>query len=273
MQLSSFLAEFKKTNGVFLTPSIILFRKPLEVYDMSSDRTIAQGNKKNKWDDAILDAVVIAGKTVGDIIASWDSIPVMAFRGGRGGGSDSFSGAWNFSGNSNKDNSTHDFPARLNRRTAGEADTLRRFRDMHASDNMQEHGITVDDRGFVTQYVHGNGGSVGIAAKNGETIYHNHPSNGWPNFSKDDIYVAATQNARGIVASSSRAGRDEKTAKYAGDYSFTKNQNFDANGFVKALNRAQLKGADYNDAVSKWLGNKSRQRQYGYKYSFTPAKS
>jgi hypothetical protein len=272
MQLSSFLAEFRKTNGVFLTPSVILFRKPLEVYDLSSDKVIAKGNKKNKWDDSILDAVV-AGRTVGDIIASLRSIPIIVLRGGRGSGSDSFSGSWDFSGNSTKDNSTNDYPARLNRRTKSEADTLSRFRDLHANDNMQEHAITVDDRGFVTQYVHGNGGSVGIAAKNGETVYHNHPAAGWPNFSKDDIYNASLTNSKGVVASSSREGRSEKTINYAGDYTFTKNQNFNANGFLKELNKAQLKGKDYNDAVSKWLGNKSRQRKYGYKYSFTPAKA
>ena len=273
MQLSSFLAEFKKRNGVFLTPSVVLFRTPLEVYDLQSGETIAQGNKKNKWDNSILKATIADGRTVGNIIASWDSVPVARIRGGRGGSSDAFQGSWNFSHNgSGSNNGASDFPSRLNRRTLNEADTLQRFRELHANDNMQEHGITVDERGFVTQYIHGDHTSVAISAKNGEMVYHNHPAVGWPNFSKEDIYATALENSKGIVASSSKEGRNAKTAKYAGDYSFIKSHNFDATGFVKALNTAKLSGADYNDAVSKWLGDKRRQHRYGYKFSFTPAK-
>lgn len=271
MQISSFLAEFKHRAGVFVTPAVVLLRKPLEVYDLITDTVIAKGNKKNRFDDSILDTI-IDGRTLREHIASWSALPEIAYRGGGGSSSDAFSGSWNFSGNSNKDNNNADYPARFNQRTKSPADTLERFRAKHASDNMQEHGITVDDKGFVTQYVHGNSGSVSVHARNGEMIYHNHPSAGWPIFSKEDIYVAATENAKGIVASSSRAGRSDSTVKYAGDYSFTKNQNFKANDFLKELNKAQLKGKDYNDAVSKWLGNKARQRKYGYKFTFTPAK-
>lgn len=271
MLLSSFLAEFKHRAGVFVTPSVVLLHRPLEVYDLARDKVIAKGNKKNRFDDSILDTV-IDGRTLLQHITSWKVLPEVLIYGGNGSGSDSYNESWDFSGNDRSGNDDEDYPARFNQRTKSPEDTLRRFNERHAGDNMQEHGILVDDRGFVTKYVHGNGGSVNIAARNGEMIYHNHPASGWPNFSKNDIYAATVENSRGIVASSSRAGRNEQTINYAGTYSFTKNQNFDANGFLKELNRAQLKGKDYNDAVGKWLGNKARQRKYGYKYSFTPAK-
>lgn len=72
---------------------------------------------------------------------------------------------------------------------------------------------------------------------------------------------------KGIVAVSGTKGRSEDSAKYAGTYSFVKGTHFNASGFVKAINTATLKGADYNDAVNKWL--KANQKKYGYKYSYT----
>lgn len=46
MLLSSFLAEFKHRAGVFVTPSVVLLHRPLEVYDLARDKVIAKGNKK-----------------------------------------------------------------------------------------------------------------------------------------------------------------------------------------------------------------------------------
>lgn len=75
---------------------------------------------------------------------------------------------------------------------------------------------------------------------------------------------------RGIVAVSTKTGRDDTTAKYAGTYSFVKNHNFNASGFVKGVESARLNGKDYNDAVSRWL--KANQKKYGYSYSFQRAR-
>lgn len=85
-----------------------------------------------------------------------------------------------------------------------------------------------------------------------------------------EIFDERQSRERGIVAVSSKKGRDAATAKYAGTYTFEKGNNFNASGLMKALSRAKISGKDYNDAVSAWL--KKNQKKYGYKYSYTPAK-
>lgn len=95
-------------------------------------------------------------------------------------------------------------------------------------------------------------------------------SDGWPTFSKEDVINTALGTRRGIVAVSTKTGRGDDTARYAGVYTFTKGTHFNASGFVKAVNSAQLSGKDYNDAVSKWL--KANQQKFGYKYSYQKAK-
>lgn len=120
-------------------------------------------------------------------------------------------------------------------------------------------------------YRHGNAGSISGLTGNGKEIaIHNHPRDGWPTFSKEDVINTALGTRRGIVAVSTKTGRGDDTARYAGVYTFTKGTHFNASGFVKAVNSAQLSGKDYNDAVSKWL--KANQQKFGYKYSYQKAK-
>lgn len=126
----------------------------------------------------------------------------------------------------------------------------------------------------------GRGGGSGIGFSGGwpssgggngkEIAIHNHPRDGWPTFSKEDVINTALGTRRGIVAVSTKTGRGDDTARYAGVYTFTKGTHFNASGFVKAVNSAQLSGKDYNDAVSKWL--KANQQKFGYKYSYQKAK-
>lgn len=139
----------------------------------------------------------------------------------------------------------------------------------HASDDI-EHGIVVDALGFATKYRHGNAGSIsGLSGDRSEIAIHNHPKDGWPTFSKEDVINTAMDTRRGIVAVSSKQGRSAETAKYAGTYSFVQGNRFDASGFIKGVNKAKLSGKDYNDAVDKWLRN--NQKKYGYKYSYIRA--
>lgn len=272
MQLSSFLAEFKHRGGVFLTPSIILFRKPLEVYDYAQDKVLARGNKKNHWDNSILDAVIIAGHTVGDIIAAMDHIPEPVDLGGRGGGSGSYSEAWPSAGGG-AGKTIADHPARMNVKVniqRSYEDMLKAFADTHAA-SPEEHGVVVDEYGFATKYLHGDASSIsGLTGTSTQMALHNHPAGGWPTFSKEDILNTAAGSRKGIVAVSSKQGRGPESAKYAGIYTFQKSHNFNANGFIKAVRNAQIRGKDYNDAVTKWL--RANQKRYGYKFSFTPAK-
>lgn len=269
MQKSTFRYYFKKLNGVYVTDKIVLFRRPLQLYSLTTDKVIADFEN---LEEAF--AFNIGSKTLAQIIESWVRIPVMSKNGGRGSGSGmSFSGGWPSAGGGGNGFSSKDLPARMNVRLSGALrsynDMLREFTKAHGSAG-EEHGIAVDNQGFTTQYIHGTSGAVAISGRTGEIVIHNHPASGWPTFSKEDVIATAMESSRGIVAVSSTAGRSADTARYAGTYTFVKGQRFNASGFVKGVNSAKLSGKDYNDAVDKWL--RANQKKYGYTYSYVKAK-
>ena len=117
----------------------------------------------------------------------------------------------------------------------------------------REYVITVDDQGFVRQYVTGGSTSVAISAMAGELIVHNHPSGGA--FSDSDLLSTAQDRSSGIVAT----GKN-------GSYIFRKGKNFNASGFARAVKNATMMGTGYDDAADKWL--KANQSKYGYSYEF-----
>ena len=267
MHINRFKSEFKRLNGIYATDKLVLFRNPLELYDLSTNTVIA--SFKN-LEEAL--AYVIDGKTLEERVADWTEIVFPVIHGGRGSGSgmDSYTGKWPSSGHGGGGgNDTPDLPARMNVKTGVNRtydDMLKAFSDTHADADI-EHGVTIDGYGYTTRYVHGGAGSVGIWGNKGEMVVHNHPAGGWPNFSKEDMLSVAMSGERGIVAVSGKKGRSPETAKYAGTYTFEKGTHFNATAFTKAINNATLKGKDYNDAVSKWL--KANQKKYGYKYSYS----
>lgn len=269
MQVDKFRSEFKRLNGVYATDEVVLFRKPLELYNLTTNETIA--TFKN-LDEAL--AFEIDGRTLQQRVSAWTEIVFPVEHGGRGSGSGmGFSGGWpSAGGGGSKDETTADHPARMNTRIGVNRtyeDMVRAFADAHANADI-EHGIVVDAQGFATKYRHGNAGSIsGLSGNGNEIAIHNHPKDGWPTFSKEDVINTAMGTRRGIVAVSSKQGRTAETAKYAGTYSFVKGTHFDAAGFIKGVNKVKLSGKDYNDAVDKWLRN--NQRKYGYKYSYTRA--
>lgn len=260
MLIDAFKHEFKQRNGVMLTDSIALFRKPLELYDMANDKTIAVFKGGNL--DTVF-AFNINDQTVKKIIEGWDTMPVMVLDGGRGGGSGigdwsgKFGHAERGRGNGND---KADLPVRMNVKLGIERspeDMLKAFRDAHVNDSY-ESGVAVDEYGFVTRYVHGSATSVGIYGRKGEMVYHNHPGEKGGNFSDSDLLSTAMSAEKGIVAS----GKE-------GDYVFVKTHKFNATGFTKAVKNATLRGKDYTDAADRWL--KANQKKYGYKYSFNKA--
>lgn len=210
---------------------------------------------------------LVDGVAVGDIIkaAKPGDFFKLVLNGGRGSGSDNWSGGFSHAsdGNGNAEGrNAIDFPARMNsiKRDGGtrfrsEEEALKQFRAKHANDAV-ESLVSVDANGFVTHYVHGDATSVQLAMNPGDMMYHNHPSGG--NFSDLDLINTAITSAKGIVAS----------GKF-GDYKFTKTNHFKPAEFTKAVRNAVLKGKDYNDAADKWL--KRNQKRYGYKYSFAKA--
>ena len=268
MQILKFKYDFGRVNGMYVTKDIIMFRRPIELYDLSTGETLATFTN---LDDAL--NYVIEGRTIAEIVDNMDELAAPNDEGGRGSSSpDSFEGPWGGGGGEGDDDTTDDLPARMNtkismRRTYD--DILRAFISEHG-DARKEHGIVVDMEGFVTKYKHGNRGSIsGLTGKNTEIAIHNHPRKGWPQFSKADILNTALSSRRGIVAVSTTDGRTKRyagTAKYAGTYTFIKGGHFKATEFVKAVNEAYIKGKDYNDAVGRWL--KKNQKKYGYIYTY-----
>ena len=82
-------------------------------------------------------------------------------------------------------------------------------------DALEEHGVVVDEQGFATKYRHGNAGSISGLTGNGKEIaIHNHPRDGWPTFSKEDVINTALGTRRGIVAVSTKTGRGDDTVRY-----------------------------------------------------------
>ena len=90
MQISTFRYYFKRLSGVFISDKVVLFRKPLQLYSLATDKVIADFKS---LDDAF--AFTVGSKTLAQIINGWKRIPIMAKNGGRGGGSGmGFSGGW-----------------------------------------------------------------------------------------------------------------------------------------------------------------------------------
>lgn len=266
MHIEKFKSEFKRLNGVYATNQVVLFRNPLELYNLSTGEVIASFDS---LEDAL--AFKIDGKTLEERVSAWTEIVFPVEHGGRGSGSGlGFSGKWPSAEGSAKDETVADLPARMNTKIGIHRtyeDMVKAFADTHA-DADEEHGVVIDAYGFATKYRHGNSGSIsGLTGNGTEIAVHNHPAGGWPTFSKEDVVNTALGTRRGIVAVSGTKGRSADTAKYAGTYSFVKGTRFNSSGFVKALNSATLSGKDYNDAVNKWL--KANQKKYGYKYSYS----
>lgn len=254
MTLNSFFAEFRKCGGVRLPNGYILFRRPVELYNLNTNESLLFRTVQEALDASIGDCTIREHIDQADM-----SLFKYEYDGrGRSGSGNSQEFQFGNADNGNgEDNTRADFPARVNINSTNSSPerTLDLFRQLHVNDDY-ESAFTVDEQGFVTQYVHGNPTSVGIWGKAGEMVYHNHPSGGA--FSKNDLLNMTTTAAKGIVAS----GKN-------GDYIFQKSNNFKANEFAKAVNTVKMRGSSYDDAVDKWL--KKNQRKYGYQYVFKKA--
>ena len=108
MNIDTFKHDFKKLNGIYATPQIIFFRKPLELYNLETKEIIA---RFDSLDEAL--AFELDGKTLKERVADWTGITFPALQGGNGGGSGGYSGGFP-DGSSGGTPSAPDFPARMN---------------------------------------------------------------------------------------------------------------------------------------------------------------
>lgn len=255
MRIEHFRYAFKRLNGFYLKPHIILFRKPLELWNEVTGESV-----EFKSVDDVLD-YVIDGESVRAIIERTDTLNIPALNGGRGAG-DGTQKSFKFghASGDGADKSKQLLPAKANIRIKAKTPegAMKEFREKHGSSD-HEWAYEIDDNGYVHQYVEGNRSSVSIGsgAKVGKgqktMILHNHPSGG--HFSDSDLISTAMDGrSKGIVASSTKA-----------NYIFEKGTHFKANSFIKAVKNANMKGTSYDDAVDKWLSKNSKK--YGYKYT------
>lgn len=259
MRIEHFRYLFNRLNGFYLKKNVIMFRKPVEIWN----EVTGEGVKFKTVDDAL--NYVMDGETVRSIIERSESLYIPPIEGGRGagsGGNKSFKFGHASDGRGGGgDIDEQLLPAYANTKIKNKSleGALAEFKRNHLLAD-KEFAYEVDDQGFVHQYVAGGPTSVGIwgsnTSKNRSTmIIHNHPSGGA--FSDSDLISASMdRRAKGIIAS----GKNY-------DYKFEKGTHFKASEFTKAVKSATLTGKDYSDAADKWL--KKNQKKYGYKYSRT----
>lgn len=130
---------------------------------------------------------------------------------------------------------------------------LQEFRDKHVTAD-HEYAYIIDDQGYVHEYNEGDKGSVSVYNTKGGRIIHNHPSDGDPAFSFEDLDLFASGEAKSMTASSS---------KY--DYTIERGTHFKKQEFIKALSKAKLKGGSYSEAVHNWMLDNAGK--YGFKYT------
>lgn len=255
MRIEHFRYAFKRLNGFYLKEHIILFRKPLELWNEVTGESITF-----KTLDEVLD-YELDGESVKAIIERTDTLYIPPLNGGRGAGNGTQkSFKFGSAGGEGKRTDKQLLPARANVKIKSKtlAGAMKEFREKHGASN-REWAYEVDDNGYVHQYVKGMAHSVNIGsrAKVGKgqktMILHNHPSGG--HFSDADLISTAMDGrSKGIVATSTKA-----------QYTFEKGTHFKATQFVKAVKNANMKGKSYDDAVDKWL--KANSKKYGYKYT------
>lgn len=254
MRIEHFRYLFNRINGFYLKKNVIMFRKPIEIWNEET----GESNVFKTVEEAL--EFVIDGEKVADIILKYETLYIPPINGGRGAGNQKTQSWRDASGG--KGSQERLLPAYANTKIKSKSleGALAEFRSKHL-DPEKEWAYEVDENGYVHQYVKGDKSSVGISTsynvRNRSTmIIHNHPNNSA--FSPSDmIATAMDRKSKGIIASG-------KTY----DYIFKKGTHFKANEFIKAVKQAEksgIKGKDINDAVDKWLSK--NQKKYGYVYS------
>lgn len=156
-----------------------------------------------------------------------------------------------------------DFPARFNALgVRDEKKTVQIFKDKHNLDK-EESSIVIDRYGFVHGYTYGTTSS-GVPyhgrLEKGATVVHNHPRG--TAFSRADIRVFAMD---------SRIDKLYATGS-KGTYVIEKTNKFDAKGLMNDLSQKKVRidsDKNYSNDIKRILGNKTRQKKYGYRFSYT----
>lgn len=251
MELVKVKEELKNSTALFFGEYIIF-----------DDFEVLKTTKEEKYNS--LEEIVESIPELAKLIEEAET-GLISLEGGRGSGSGAMGGGFGHADNrrgrkGEPKPEDRRYPATFNTGTRymSQEKTLKKFQDMYGNAEI-EYGITIDEDGFTHRHVKGGATSVNIHGNNGELIVHNHPSVGWGNFSDSDLLVVAQGPEKGIVATGTK-----------GTYTFTKNKNFKAKEFIKAVKRAKWPTKyNYDQGADWWL--KKNAKEYGYTYTKSAA--
>lgn len=243
-------------NGIRITEELIIYND-LELYNYKTEEAKCYTSLEELLvENPEVKAIIEEAE---DFFFDWNGGRGASSSGGMGGG---FSHAGGGSGGG-RDEKLYNAELNLDNRGGSSVDhVIDKFKDKYGSAD-REYGAMVTEQGYVVQHMKGGAHSVGFydTEKNG-TFIHNHPSGS--NFSDTDLHSFANSQLKSVVATSSNA-----TTK--GTYQITKNKNFKAKAFDKAVSKAQWpKDMDYNTGASWWL--KKNQKTYGYTFKVSGVK-
>lgn len=227
------------------------FTRHLELYNYDTE----ESKRFKSIDDAL--EYKIGNETLSDKL---DKIKFeWIYSGGRGAGVDGMGDTgFNTSRYGGEERNTIPLhPAEFNKqgRFTTQERAIKEFERKYANAD-REYGISIDTDGFVHSHVRGGKSSVAIAAhgKN-HMVVHNHPS-GSAFSGVDLISIARDRKSSGLIATG-RKGR----------YTLTKNKNFKADEFTRAVKKSKFpKKMNYDEGARWWL--KRNAKKYGYKFEF-----
>lgn len=252
MKIEHFGELLAGNNGVRISKDLVIYND-FELYNYKTEESKCYNS---------LDELVNDNADVKAIIESTEAF-ALDWSGGRGAGSSGAMGGGfghaSGGGGAGDKNIKKLHPAEINLGNAKGASvdqTVEKFEAKYG-DAKIEYGVTIDEHGYATQHKQGQAHSVGIWGDKGETLIHNHPSGS--NFSDSDLHNFANTPIKTLIATSSSS-----TTK--GRYTITKNKNFNAKAFDKAISKAKWPThMDYNTGASWWL--KKNAKTYGYTFT------
>lgn len=251
MEIGRFRWMFKNNNAIPLNDELVLWRKPLELWNQNTNEVIATFKTLEEALDFDLGM-----ETIRELIERTEAF-YFKYHGGRGAGSGAMGGGFGgndgLGGNGFKQSLFNAEFNAINNADNSFDKTLKNFQDKYLNAD-HEFGIAVDDLGYVHKHIEGTSGAVAINGGKGQTIIHNHPKDGWGNFSDADLLSTAMGSEKGIVATGGK-----------GTFKFQKNGNFKANEFAKAVKSAKWPTKyNYDQGADWWLKNNAKK--YGYTY-------
>lgn len=256
MTIKNFSELLAGNNGVRISKDLVIYND-FELYNYSTEESKNYTNLDELIDDNP-DVKAIVEEAEG-FYFDWNGGRGASSSGDMGGGF-GHAGGGGGGGAATETNKLYNAELNIGNRGGASVDkVIDRFKEKYGNAD-HEYGAVVTADGYVVQHMSGGKHSVGFFdTEKGGTMIHNHPSGS--NFSDTDLHSFANSQLKSIVATSS-----SKTTK--GTYQITKNKNFKAKEFDKAISKAKWPAhMDYNTGASWWLEKNAKTYGYTFKQS------